>query len=70
MRQDHADLAARIERRLDKIEDKIDSHLEKVTKNTADIKWVQGYIKVSLSALIAVGAGVVTTIFRVFFKGA
>jgi hypothetical protein len=65
---DHKELLDRIEKRFDKIEAKLDRSLEQVATNKADIKWVQGYIKVSLSALITLGAGVVTTIIRVFFK--
>jgi len=67
-KMDHEELAKRLEQRLDKIEDKLDKHLEQVTTNTADIKWVQGYIRLSLTALIALGTGVVTTIFKVFFR--
>jgi len=54
--------------RLDRIEQKLDKHLEIVTTNQADITWVKGYIRVSVSAILAITAGVITTIFRVFFK--
>ncbi len=64
----HEELANRLEKRLERIEEKLDNYLQVASTNKADISWVKGYIKVSLSALIAVTAGVITTIFRVFFK--
>ena len=67
-RMDHEQLAKRLEHRLDKIETKLDRYLEISAAQEADIKWVKGYIKVSLSALVAVATGLITTIFRVFIN--
>ena len=66
MRMDHEELASRLEQRLDKIEKKLDKHLEVSTVNAADISWVKGYIKISISAILAVIAGLVTAIFQIF----
>ena len=65
-RMDHEELAKRLETRLDKIETKLDRYLEMNAHQEADIKWVKGYIKVSLSAIVAISAGLITTIFRTF----
>lgn len=59
------DIAIRLEARLNIIEKKLDAHLEKVTKHEADLKWVQGYIKVSLVALITIGGAIATTLFKI-----
>jgi predicted KAP-like P-loop ATPase len=65
---DHLELAKRIEKRLDKIEHKIDKHLEQVSTNKSDLVWVKGYIKTSISAIIAIAGTCLTLIFRVFYK--
>ena len=65
---DHDQLATRLEQRLDKIENKLDRFLEMNAAQEADLKWVKGYIKVSVSAMIAIATGLITTIFKVFFK--
>lgn len=65
---DHNELAQRLERRLDRIEEKLDSHLTSMSTNKADIQWVKGYIRLSLSTMVAIIAGVITTMIRVFVK--
>ena len=65
---DHEQLAKRLEKRLDTIESKLDRYLETSATQTNDIKWVKGYIKVSLSVIIAIATGLVSTIFKVFIN--
>lgn len=47
---------------------KLDTYLKDQSKQTVDIDWIKGYIKVSLSAIIALFAAIATTIFEVFIK--
>ena len=62
------ELVERVEQRLDNIESKLDKHLEQVSTNKADISWIKGHIKISVTTTIALVTGLVTTIFKVFFK--
>lgn len=64
---DHEQLLIKLEKRLDKIEHKLDVHLELVSQHRTEISWIKGYIKLSLSALLAISTGVISTIFKVFF---
>ena len=65
---DQEALSKRLESRLEKIEDKLDKHLEIVATNRADLHWVKGYIKIGLSAIMAIILGLITTVFKVFYK--
>lgn len=50
--------------RLERIEKKLDIHLEKVSKHEADLTWVKGYIKTSVALFISITVGLITTFFR------
>jgi hypothetical protein len=60
----HEDLV----KRLDRIEHKLDIYLEQLSKHETDLKWVQGYIKVSVSALIGLAGGLATALFQLFTR--
>lgn len=65
MTQKHQD---DIEDRLVRIENKLDKFLEMTAHQEADIKWVKGYIKLSISAIVAIiGAGA-SVVFSFLFK--
>lgn len=64
--QNNEELAIRLEKRLDKIEEKLDRYLELNHKHEADITWVKGYIKLSISLIITILGGLVTTIVGYF----
>ena len=64
----HDQLADKLEARLDKIEDKLDKHLEIASTNKADIAWTKGYIRVSLALFTTLIGGVATSLFRLFIK--
>jgi hypothetical protein len=64
---DHEALARRLETRLDKIEGKLDTFLPQQSSHEADIKWVKGYIRLSVTAMIALGVGLITTVLKLFF---
>ena len=52
-----------IEKRLDRIEVKLDIHLKQSEKNDTDLKWVKGFIKYNMMVTIAVVGAAVTYIF-------
>jgi hypothetical protein len=58
----HEDLA----KRLDRIEHKLDIYLEQIAKHETDLKWVQGYVKLSISALISLAGGLAAALFKLF----
>lgn len=55
-------------KRLDRIESKLDIYLEKLVKHDTDIEWLRHYLKISLSAVIAVAVGLITTVLNTFIK--
>lgn len=68
MSMNHEELAKRLEKRLDIIEDKLDTYLSVVSTNKTDLLWVKGYIKMSLTALVGVGMAVLSLILKIFTK--
>ena len=52
--------------RLERIEEKLDKHLEEVTANRTDLKWVKGYVKTSVSAILAIIGTLITGYFKLF----
>lgn len=59
MANDNRDLLERLESRLEKIEDKLDKHLETSRQHSVeiaslikDVDWTKGYVKITLSAAI------------------
>ena len=68
MSMSHEDLARIIEKRLDKIETKIDAHMEAVSTNKADIQWVKGFVKLNLSGLMAVIGAFAAAVFKGIIK--
>jgi len=61
---DHKELLKQIDTRFDKLEKKLDAALVKSTENETDLKWVKGYIKTSLTFMISLTIGLITTFFR------
>ena len=54
--------------RVSRIEDKLDRYLEQQSEQKADISWIKGYIKVSVSTLLALSTGLITTIISMYNK--
>lgn len=53
-----------IDQRLSRIEDKLDKHLNLTSANQADISWIKGYVKLSITALISLTAGLLKLVFK------
>ena len=50
--------------RLERIEAKLDSHLERVTKAETNINWIQGHLKISTAIALSAVGGMATFIFK------
>lgn len=62
----HDELLTAIDKRLDKIEDKLDKHLEIVATNKADIVWLRGSIKSILTFIISLAGGLILAFVKLF----
>lgn len=49
----------RIDTRLDRIEQKLDAHLDRVSKNETDIAWIKGHVKIVTTVTLAVLSAVI-----------
>ncbi len=47
------ELDARLEARLDRIEQKLDVYQDIGVKNSSDITWIKGFIKIGTAAVVA-----------------
>lgn len=68
MNQNQEELVQRIEHRIDRLEEKLDKYLELMHHQEADIKWVKGYIKLSLSLIVTIITGLVSTLINYIIK--
>lgn len=60
----HDELLTRINNRLDKIEEKLDVNLERVSKLETNLSWVKGSLKTTLAFVLSLTIGLVTTFLR------
>ncbi len=51
---------------LSRIEDKLDSHLERISRAEESIVWLKGHVKL----VTALGLAIAGTLISIFFKGA
>lgn len=58
------DLRLHLDTRLDKLEDKLDNHLERIAKSEASIEWLKGHVRVSISILLASLTGLATVAYQ------
>jgi hypothetical protein len=59
----YSDLSPRLER----IEAKLDDHLERVARNEQDISWLRGHLKIATSLVLAVISFLGVTLFNLLF---
>lgn len=53
-----------MDEKLDRIESKLDNHLERISKAEESIDWVKGFIKLTFSAILAIGSGIAGWIWK------
>ena len=58
------DLDSKIQDRFDRVEDKLDSHLDRIAKNEAGLEWIKGHLKISLTFLFAGLGGAISFIIK------
>lgn len=64
--QPQDEMVQEMHRRFDKLEAKLDTYAEQTTAAKQDLQWLKGYVKVSLSALIALGGALISAAFKLF----
>ncbi len=63
---DHEGLLSQLERRFDRLEEKLDSYMKEAASNEVDLNWVKGYIKLSLSLIASIIVAIVTGVISFF----
>lgn len=53
--------------RLVRIEDKLDTHLQRVTQAEKDIEWLRGHVKMATTIFLAVLGAIGTYLINFFF---
>jgi hypothetical protein len=56
--------------RLERIEAKLDSHLERVSAAETSINWIQGHLKIATAIVLSALGGMATILVKYLFKGA
>lgn len=59
-------LADKFDERCDRLEAKLDRYSEVSSKNTADLRWVKGYIKLSLTAILGIITSAIAGVLKYF----
>lgn len=55
--------------RLDRIETKLDNHLERVTKAESDISWLRGHVKLATAIFLAIVGTLGTILLNMILPG-
>ena len=50
--------------RLQRIEDKLDSHLERMTRAESNIEWLRGHVKIATAVFISAVGGLATVVMK------
>lgn len=61
---DIKDLHTSIEGRFDKLDNKLDDHLGRISKTEADVHWLKGHVKISVSIGLVLLTGAITYIIN------
>lgn len=57
-------LREHLDSRLDKLEDKLDNHVERISKAEASIEWLRGHVKVMTLIAVALMSGMASAIYQ------
>jgi hypothetical protein len=63
---DIGDLREHLDRRLDSLEEKLDSHLERISKAETNIEWIRGYLRVGVTIAITGVSSLCGIIYHLF----
>lgn len=59
-----SELKEHLDTRLDRIEEKLGDHLERISKAEEAITWIKGHLKISVSLLLAALSGVTGALYQ------
>lgn len=62
------DLRDHLDERIDRLENKLDDHLGRISKAEESIEWLKGHVKVSISILLAFVTGLVGAFYKFILK--
>lgn len=62
------DLREHLDKRLDRIEDKIDNHLERISKAEEAIMWMRGHLKIATTFFLTIVSGLAAAYLKLLGK--
>lgn len=62
------ELKEHLDHRLDKLEDKMDNHIERIVKTEADVSWIRGSFKIIVSIIVAILGFISHNIYHLIHK--
>lgn len=61
-------LRTHLDQRLDKLEDKLDTHLERIARSEEAISWLKGHVKIVTTIVLAGFGFVATALYNIIAK--
>lgn len=58
------DLKQHLDTRLDKLEGKLDNHLERISKAEVSIDWLRGHVKISTTFVLSALTGLALAVYQ------
>lgn len=58
-----------VDTRLERIEGKLDSHLDRVSRLESDVSWLRGYSRIATTVFLAVIGALGTVLLNLVFPG-
>lgn len=62
------DLKTHLDNRIDRLEEKLDDHLSRISKAETSIEWLRGHVKYSVSILMAALTGMAGALYHFITK--
>ncbi len=65
---DFKDFKDHMDARLDKIEDKLDNHVERIAKAETSIQSINGHLNIAVGLFVSVFLGLITSLYNLLTK--
>lgn len=62
------DLRQHLDKRFDRIEQKLDNHLERISKAEESIIWMKGHLKIATTFILSLASAAIAAYFKYFHK--